>query len=63
MCIVLFINKTTMNKETQLQEIKKSMLELYEALFLAEKNNSAPIIIKALKSAIDGLARDYIEIL
>lgn len=63
MCIVLFINETTMNKETELKEIKKAIAELCEALAIAEKSNASPTIIKALKSAIQSASDEYISIL
>jgi len=52
-----------MNKATELQNLKKAIAELCEALAIAEKSNASPRVIKALQSAIKSASDDYIATL
>jgi hypothetical protein len=52
-----------MNKATELENIKKSISELSEALVLAEKGGANELVINALKASINRLVDDYIATL
>lgn len=54
---------TTMNKATELENIKKSIADLSEALVLAEKGGANALVINALKASINRLVDDYIATL